>query len=216
MGKSKPGGYTLIELMVVCAIIALVTAMVMPSMRDSLVRNRLREAGFSIVGAVFEARSRATRTGNCHRVRISLSNSVDQGGTGGLVELQEISSKTCLTPCQSAAAGTVIQLFAIGDSDGTNDGTANVNDSVGNPHSVPTAGQDVALRAFYSEAGAELQGQGTNLDLYFESTGGMRIGGACEFGQGFVRVQPDLGPPRYVFLSAGGAVRYTDCPACPH
>ena len=78
---SRVRGFTLMELMVVVGIIAIVAAAVVPSFNRSLQKNRQREAAMLIVEAVFAARSRAARTGRCHRVRVMPSDSQLAGGT---------------------------------------------------------------------------------------------------------------------------------------
>ncbi len=212
----RDAGFTLLELMVVCTIIAVVTAAVVPTFRSALVRNRMQESANYIVSAVFEARSRATRTGTCHRVQILLDKSVDTGGSGGVVELAEfrpnsLRTGTCTEACGNfnPADWIVVGIASVG--------LGNVNDSDGNPHTLNPAGRDVGLSGFFDQNAVQLLADGNQLNLYFEPTGGMQIlNGICALGQGYVRVQPDEGPARYVFISAGGAVRYTDCRACPH
>jgi prepilin-type N-terminal cleavage/methylation domain-containing protein len=92
MPTKHPGGliqkgFTLMELMFVVAIIAFVSAAVVPSFSSNLQRSRQREAGNLIIQGVIAARTLAPRLGRVCRVSISLSETQDKGGNGGRVQV---------------------------------------------------------------------------------------------------------------------------------
>jgi prepilin-type N-terminal cleavage/methylation domain-containing protein len=99
IGKLRPinriRGFTLIELMVVVAIIALVSAAVVPAFSSTTHKNRQREAAMLIIEAVFDCRSRAVRTGRCCRVRVMTSDTANNGGFGGAVAIDESNTNSC-------------------------------------------------------------------------------------------------------------------------
>ena len=102
---SGASGFTLIELMVVVAIVALVSAAVVPSFSLALQRERQRTVANYVVQSVFAARSRAVRTGRCHRVTVTMGQPGITAGTGGLVVVEEyLRGDTCST---AAADGEV-------------------------------------------------------------------------------------------------------------
>ncbi|MCL4181596.1 MAG: prepilin-type N-terminal cleavage/methylation domain-containing protein [Verrucomicrobia bacterium] len=67
-------GFTLLELMVVCVVIGVMTAMILPEMRGTLEEARLRSSGRGLVSVFQLARSRAITTREAHRVRFDLEN----------------------------------------------------------------------------------------------------------------------------------------------
>lgn len=103
---SRISGFTLIELMVVVAIIALVSAAVVPAFSSTMHKNRQREAAMLIIEAVFDCRSRAVRTGRCCRVRVMTNDTANNGGFGGAVAIDESNTNSCNTtpqePCFTA------------------------------------------------------------------------------------------------------------------
>lgn len=125
-GKLRPAnrirGFTLIELMVVVAIIALVSAAVVPAFSSTTHKNRQREAAMLIVEAVLDCRSRAVRTGRCCRVRVMTNDTAINGGFGGAVAIDESSTTSCsLTPpdpcfathCMSGVAWTRVSYKSV-------------------------------------------------------------------------------------------------------
>ena len=104
--KVSSRGFTLIELMVVVAIIALVTAATIPSFSRALLQNRQRQAGALIVEAVLNARALAARTGRCHRVTVFPSDPSVNGGVGGVVGVDASSA------VPSAVRSCVISRFS--------------------------------------------------------------------------------------------------------
>ena len=60
--QSKTSGFSLIELMIVVAIIMVVSAMALPSMARGITTIRLRGAATTIAGMVQKARIEAVRT----------------------------------------------------------------------------------------------------------------------------------------------------------
>ncbi len=79
-------GYTLLELMVVVAIIGAAAALAIPSLSSSSSNERLRDAAIGISGALNYARSEAIRTGNVHLVFVG----VDAEGNS----LQDLNAQT--------------------------------------------------------------------------------------------------------------------------
>jgi prepilin-type N-terminal cleavage/methylation domain-containing protein len=204
IGKLRPTsrnrGFTLTELMVVVAIIAIVAAAVVPSFSRTLQKNRQREAAMLIVEAVFAARSRAAKTGRCHRVRVMPNASGMAGGTGGAVALDE----SCANSCSAARGGQWNRLSYKSVWDST-ESAADIQGAVQGDSHVGLIGQDVAISAVLDEAG----GPGTPADMMFESTGGL-----YDMTLRFFEIRVDtgtgpLGVTRHVRVSAGGSVSYT-------
>ncbi|RME24260.1 MAG: type II secretion system protein [Deltaproteobacteria bacterium] len=209
-------GFTLVELMVVCLIIVIVTASAMPSLLRTLVRNRMAEVAQDVVNQALAARSLATRNGTCYRLSITTSDLKRNGGTGGTIELAEYRPGGAAAQCtgnacdNDAADWNVVRILSVGEDTAT--------DSDGVTHNVRSIGDDVGITGLYDRDGNELAGKGVQLHFYFDPTGGvkMKLGSTCDFGQGFLRIEPIEGPSRYVYISAGGTVRYTNCVKCPH
>ena len=66
--RRRRGGYSLIEIVVVIAIVAVAAAMTMPGITDWAVQQRVKSASRSVANALAKARSEAIRTGNNHLV----------------------------------------------------------------------------------------------------------------------------------------------------
>ncbi|KPN20993.1 hypothetical protein AO715_14510 [Xanthomonas sp. Mitacek01] len=62
MSQKREGGFTLVELMVTVAIIAVLLAIGLPSFRDTLQRNRVAATTNEIIGSLALARNEAIRT----------------------------------------------------------------------------------------------------------------------------------------------------------
>jgi len=197
---SRDRGFTLTELMVVVGIIAIVAAAVAPSFSRSLQKNRQREASMLIVQAVFAARSRAARTGRCHRVRVMPDTSGLDGGTGGAVAMDE----SCQNTCSAAIGGQWNRLSyrsvwqsieTAGDIQAAAQGDAHAG----------LIGQDIAISAVLGANGAPI----ANMDIMFEPYGGL-----FDLTERFFEIRVDtgggpLGVTRHVRISPGGSVRYT-------
>ncbi len=106
-------GFTLIELMIVVAIIALVTAATVPSFSRALLQNRQRQAGATIVEAVLGARSLAARTGRCYQVQVWPSTPSAAGGCGGTVAVNSSNSFNC-SQANALGAWNRVSIKAIG------------------------------------------------------------------------------------------------------
>jgi prepilin-type N-terminal cleavage/methylation domain-containing protein len=179
-------GFTLMELMVVVAIIAIVSAAVVPSFSLTLKRNRQREAANLIVQAVFAARSRAARTGRCHRVVIVTSGTKEDGGTGGSVSVDEYRDQW--SECGHATNAAKWQRLS--------------SKTVGE-----LVGDDVAISGLLNskcEADASLGNT-----IRFEPTGGVFVNDAAE--RFFEITTEAVNINRHVRISTGGSVRYTLC-----
>jgi len=186
---SRVWGFTLMELMVVVAIIAIVSAAVVPSFSMSLRRNRQREAANLIVQAVFAARSRAARTGRCHRVVIATDDTKQDGGTGGSVRVDEYRA-------QSAECGNA-------------NNTANWQ-QLSSKIVGSLVGEDVAIfRVVKNDCTSVLVSKGSTVTMRFEPTGGVYIGDAAE--RFFEIVTEGVSVNRHVRISTGGSVKYTMC-----
>lgn len=191
-------GFTLIELMVVVAIIAFVSAAIVPSFGITLWRGRQREAGNLVVQGVLAARSLAARSGRCHRMRIVLSDSRDDGGHGGAVVVQGHSSAS---RCSSATTGWQTRSVKCVGCDG--DAIA------GNPR-AGLVGADVALDAAEvlamqndgSFVAMSSISAGSTLDVAFEPTGGMYMPRRLVIRASGAPVD------RWVTIDASGSVRY--------
>ena len=193
--RSKKG-FTLIELMIVVAIVAFVTAAVVPSMGMSLLRGRQREAANLVVQGVLGARSLAARTGRCHRLTILLSATGEAGGNGGAATIE---TATQAGRCSVAAANNVwntISVKCVG-CDGHNILAAVRAGLVGDDVALSTA-QDIDGAGNVTQNHAA----GDSVVVLFEPTGGM-------FQSRRVVVEA-IGAPisRWVSISAGGSVRY--------
>ncbi|HUU00797.1 MAG TPA: prepilin-type N-terminal cleavage/methylation domain-containing protein [Myxococcota bacterium] len=210
--RRKDSGFTLIELMVVVAIVAIVTAAVVPSFSMSLQRNRQREAGLLIVQAVFAARSRAARTGHCEMVEVTLAKPGLDGGTGGIVSLREYRPATAPFDCGIATADGLnwVELSHKSVSrDGTHPGV------VGGDGAKKEG--DVAIDGFSNVCVKTPAAPGV-VTMFFEPTGGQEATTAQEYFFGVTAYQsPGVprGVQRHVRVSAGGSVRYTFCPPPP-
>ena len=195
--QRKAAGFTLIELMVVVAIVALVSAAVVPSFALALQRERQRTTANYIVQAVFAARSRAVRTGRCHQVSVELDSPGVSSGTGGLVRVREyLRSATCAT--------------AFADDDATDWANPGVNNwNVVFSRQVSTlVGRDVAISSA-QVVGGPLLGVGEVAFFLFESTGEIYVNDAL------VRVfsilsydaaPAQIGPRLNVRVNSGGSV----------
>ncbi len=71
--RSRIPGFTLIELIVVLALIAILTAVILPEMRGSLEESVLRSTARSVVAACNAANSRAVASGLPHQLVIDPS-----------------------------------------------------------------------------------------------------------------------------------------------
>jgi prepilin-type N-terminal cleavage/methylation domain-containing protein len=186
---SRVWGFTLLELMVVVAIIAIVSAAVVPSFSMSLRRNRQREAANLIVQAVFAARSRAARTGRCHRVVVTTSDTKKDGGTGGSVSVDEYRDQW--SECGHATNAANWSRLS--------------SKTVGN-----LVGKDVAiLRVVDNTCSTELVSKGSTVTMRFEPTGGVFVNDAAE--RFFEIATEGVSVNRHVRISTGGSVRYTLC-----
>ncbi len=61
--RLRPGGFTLVEAVVVVVIVAILAAVAMPSMSSALANQRLRAAGTDLVSTLLLARSEAIKRG---------------------------------------------------------------------------------------------------------------------------------------------------------
>jgi prepilin-type N-terminal cleavage/methylation domain-containing protein len=194
-------GFTLIELMVVVAIVAFVTAAVVPSFSITLQRNRQREASMLIVQAVFAARSRAARTGRCHRIQVDMDDPAVSTGHGGLVTVQEYSNRI---ECSNA--------------DGTDGGTwrdLSVKSVGGDGVHAGLVGGDIAISDVLDEDCVSL-GEDP-IEVLFEPTGGLNVTVTGNADEKFFSIQAyttggdPAGVTRHVRITSGGAVKYTMC-----
>lgn len=191
-------GFTLMELMVVVAIIAFVTAAVVPTFGLSLQKARQREAANLIVSAVYAARSRAARTGRCHRVRVYMRTPGEQGGEGGMVAVDESNVAEC-SRAQNGGVWLRLSYRSVWRS---------IDPDFGDAH-AGLVGEDIAILDVNRNAG----GQDFML---FEPSGGLFINTAdprvfrvIAYGAGNA---PTGVTTQAVAVSSGGSVRYTTVP----
>ena len=194
--QRKAAGFTLIELMVVVAIVALVSAVVVPSFALALQRERQRTVTNYIVQAVFAARSRAVRTGRCHQVSVQMDQPVANGGTtGGVVLVREY-----LRPATCATASA--------DPDANDLASPSINNwNVVFTRQVSTlVGVDVAIEAARGDDGGAL---GSPTVFHFESTGEIFINDAVVRIYSIVSCDAagvPIGPRLNARVSSGGSV----------
>jgi len=193
------------ELMVVVAIIAFVTAAVVPSFSLALQKGRQREAGNLIVQAIFAARSRAARTGRCHRVRIYTATPGVNGGSGGMVGIDESNMAECSRAVN--LAGGVWSSLSFRTVAGASDPEFGGNVRAG------LVGNDVAITDCN-------KGTGGRFDLRFEPSGNLYLNDATELwfrmlayqGNSVVMGVQSIG----VRIRSSGSVQYNILPAgCP-
>ncbi len=222
--RSRPfsRGFTLVELMVVVAIIAFVTAAVVPSISLSLLKGRQREAAVMIVQAVYAARSRAARTGRCHRVLIETSTFGKDGGSGGSVAVEEAVECEDDADCGNGTCDT--DIFACQDADvavNVRECSRARNNVVWRVLSFKSVGGEDAHAGL---VGADVAIESVNLRtgpatcttpyavpnpgwMYFEPTGGLDDAQERYFA---ISTTPAI-VAQYVRVSAGGSVKYTLC-----
>jgi prepilin-type N-terminal cleavage/methylation domain-containing protein len=188
-------GFTLIELMIVVAIIAFVTAAVVPSFSRSLAVGRQREAGNLVVQGVLAASSLAARTGRCHRVTIFLS---DPGNFGGavVVESSSITTRCGLADIEDEWNLVSVKCVAC-------DGAP-----IAGVSRVSLVGDDVTLLS-----AEQFQGNGMStgvvnqpgaITITFEPSGGMEISNLT-----FIEVVGETtSVSRWVTIEGSGSVRY--------
>jgi type IV fimbrial biogenesis protein FimT len=84
MKKTLNAGFTLIELMIVIAIIAIIAALAVPSYREMLERNRLKEAAESLASDMRFARTEAIKRSSDLRLTLVAASwcyGIDDGNT---------------------------------------------------------------------------------------------------------------------------------------
>ena len=200
-------GFTLIELMVVVTIVVFVTAAMVPSFSLTLQKNRQREAAMLIIQGVFAGRSRAARTGRCHRVNVFFDKPGIDGGTGGRVTLTEYNPPNAPYDCGTASNNLADPARW------RNISRKSLAPDAGR---VGLVGDDVAI---YREVAAAdcttvINGPNTSVDLLFEATGGLEATTAMQHFfaiSAFGEKTTVRGVTRHVRVSAGGSVKYTLC-----
>lgn len=75
--KNRPNGFTMIELLVVVAIVAILAALAMPAFRDMLVKRSVQSAAVSLVEDVRYARSEALRRSDAVSICSLAANSTN-------------------------------------------------------------------------------------------------------------------------------------------
>ena len=199
---SRNRGFTLTELMVVVAIIAIIAAAVVPSFSLTLLKNRQREAAMFIIEAVFTARSRAVRTGRCHRVRVMLSPTADNGGFGGAVAIDETNTNSCNTAdpyCPLGIGGSEWRRISYKSVWTSVEAAVDIQGTAQGDTHAGLIGRDVAIFQVTDRTGAPIAPD----PMLFDTTG--RLVDLIE------RFYDITGGPitRQVRVTAGGTVRYT-------
>lgn len=89
--------YTLVELMIVVAMLSIIAAIAYPRVTDGLRRMRAREGAKAIVNAVLTARAQAMIRNVAHRVTLasSIGIGINTPGAGGTVTLERSSGPSC-------------------------------------------------------------------------------------------------------------------------
>ena len=85
MPTRRQTGFTLVEVMVVIAIIAIMSAIALPSFRDLIVKNRLSAASSALQVSLSLARSEASKRGADARVTVAANGTAGAWGNGWTV-----------------------------------------------------------------------------------------------------------------------------------
>ena len=164
--RARITGFTLIELMIVVAIIAIVSAAVVPSMSRTLQKNRQKEAAYYITQAISLARARAASNQRTHRVRVRISPAGAKGGGnfGGSVAVDEcVESQTvcCLDPTRAewptgeciAVANLRWRRIEYKSVFGSTDDATDLSNKPAQDNHAGLVGQDVAISAIQMGSG---------------------------------------------------------------
>ena len=83
--SSRQAGFTLVEVMVVISIIAIMSAIALPSFRDLIAKNRLSAASSALQVSLSLARSEASKRGADARVTVAANGTAGAWGNGWTV-----------------------------------------------------------------------------------------------------------------------------------
>jgi hypothetical protein len=154
-----------------------------------------------VVRGIFQAHSRAARTGKCQRVTIDLDGPGVSGGTGGSVLLEEFTDR--IECSNTVGAGTWVQVshqFVAGDA-----------------NHAGLVGDDIALSDVVGRDACNASLGEDPVVIYFEPTGGPSVTIPNNARERFIEITPYDGSgnanniTQHVRVSGGGSVTYTKC-----
>ncbi|AJQ97427.1 GspH/FimT family pseudopilin [Gynuella sunshinyii] len=155
MRQKKDRGFTIIELMITIAVVAILVTVAAPNMSDFLQRNQLNSYVFDVVGAVAATRSEAVTRGERVSFRSKTSSDWSDGWQiilsfdASVIREGEGFPRDSYSMNLTDSSGTAIYEFSI-DSRGKRSGNGNfslqLNDGLGHNKSlsIPVYGSPIA------------------------------------------------------------------------
>lgn len=149
-------GFSLMELIVTVAVIAILAALAAPSLVDSSVRNNLSSIGNDFTGSVSRARNEAVGKNVC--TTMCISNNINSAGVRS-------DAPVCATSGQDWQTGWIVFL----------------NESCNTSLNAPAAPADVIVNRGPTAGEYFLMAQGNTRKVNFNARGSPGLGGADRF-----------------------------------